>query len=67
MSGAVPLSTVGVGYLIIDPKELDVTIKETLGHYHVCIRRSKTWKEIIADVADYRNAMALVTAIVAIK
>ena len=65
MRGACPLTSVGAGYVITDPAEPHITIKQTLGHYHVCIRRSEIWKEIIADVAEYHIAVILVAQLIA--
>lgn len=37
-------------------KEPTVTIKEMLGKFHVCIKRSKTWKEIVGEFSSMEHA-----------
>lgn len=50
MSGAVPLTSIGTGYLT-DSKEAKFTVVNSLGTYRVCEKKKKTskWKEIIAE------------------
>lgn len=50
------MTSVGAGYVIADENEPNVTIKNTLGRYHVCVRRTPTWKEIVAEFADEGHA-----------
>lgn len=52
MAGAVGLSIVGSGYMITDKTESDVTVVRYLDNYHICLRRTPDWKEIIADTGD---------------
>lgn len=57
------MTSVGAGYVIVDSKEPDITIKATLGRYHVCQRRTDTWKEIIAEFSHEPHALLFVKSL----
>lgn len=64
MGGAVPTSSVGgVGFSIVHSDEPDITIVSFLNRHKVCVRRTSSWKEVIAEflyVTDAVNFAALI-------
>ncbi len=57
MSGAIPMSIIGAGYVVPRSSPL-VLVKPFLGEFHVCQRvtRKETWAEIIAAFKNEGHA-----------
>ena len=59
MGGAIPNAGVGgIGLQILDSSEPDITVVTILGRTKVYVRRSKTWKEAIAEFLHPEHAAA---------
>ena len=56
MGGANAFSSVGgIGFLA-NPSEDDVTVVTLMDRSKVCVRRSATWKEVVAEFVDAEHA-----------